>query len=309
MRAVLLALGCIALVLGCGRKADPPTQKGPTANRQPLKRIVPRTVDFCGKRLAIDTTRKVYCRDQGVIQAVTLSGFAKLRLLDVSSSVRLEGVDRLASLPAFRELALYKTEVDISQVARLKHLRQLKLVKAPLVKDLAPLVSLTRLSYLRCSHCAVTDIAFLAKLTGLEALSLSHSPSIKVFKPIGALRQVRFLNLNGTGVSDLSWITGLTKLEKLLLAATKVRNLEPLAGLTGLRELNLASTPVRDLSVLPRLINLDKLNLGANPKLRRLAPLRKMTWLKTLTVTAKVVSARQLARLRKALPRTQVRAR
>lgn len=309
MRTVLLALFCVTLALGCGKKAAPSAENKPAAKKPPLKRIVPRTATFCGKNLVVETTRKIYCRGQGVIQASTLSAFARLQLLDVSSARRLEGVDRLAALPALRELVLFKTEVDVRQVAKLKQLRELKIVKAPYAKDLAPLAGLRQLTYLRCSHCAVTDIAFLTKLPRLEALSLSHSRSITVFKPIGALRQVKFLNLNGTLVSNLSWIVRLTKLERLLLAGTKVKDLRPLAGLTGLRDLNLAGTRVRDLTVLPKLKNLDRLSLQNNPQLRRLAPLRKMTWLRILTVTAKVVSKRQLARLRKALPRTTVRAR
>lgn len=308
MRPLLYALICAGLALGCGKKADPPTPKKTTTKKPPQK-IVPKTVNFCGKSLVIETTEKAYCRDQGVVHASSLRGFRELRLLDVSTSKRLKGLDQLAVLPALRELTVYKTEVDLTQVAKLTRLRELKIIKAPYAKNLDALAGLLGLTYLRCSHCAVAKVAFLAKLTRLKALSLSHSSSIREGKAIGTLGELRFLNLSGTGISDLSWISGLKKLEKLYLAGTKVKNLKPLVGVTALRSLNLASTAIRDISVLPKLKNLDSLNLTGNPRLRRLAPLRKMTWLKTLTVTSKVVSGRRLARLQKALPRTRIRAR
>ncbi len=309
MKHLLPALCCATLALTCGKKNEPTAEKRPATKEQAPPRLVPKTINVCGKRLVIASTQKVYCRGWGAIQASTLSGFAKLRLLDVSSSLRLEGVKHLAALPALRTLTLFRTEVDSAQLATLVQLRELKIIKAPYAKDLTPLAVLTGLTYLRCSHCAVTEVAFLAKMPQLEALSLSHSPSIKSFAPIGGLGKLRFLNLSGTGVSDLSWISGLKKLEKLMLAGTKIKQVKHLAQLTSLRELNLASTRVRDISALPKLKNLDRLNLQGNPQLRRLSPLRKMSWLKTLTVTAKAFSKRQLARLQKALPRTKIRAR
>lgn len=307
MRSLLLALTCATLVVGCSKKADPPSQKSPQTQKQSPERIAPRTVSFCGKGLPLTAT-KAYCRGQGIVKASPLSDLSKLQLLDVSTTKRLDGVGSLAGLSGLRQLVLFQTEVDVRQLAKLTQLKELKIVKAPYAKDLAPLASLRGLTYLRCSHCAVADLAFLGKLTRLRALTLSHSSAIRDFKIIGGLAELRYLNLNGTAVVDLRWIAGLSKLERLSLASTKVRDLRPLAKLASLRELNLSGTRARDLSVLPRLKNLDRLDLRGIPGLRRLAPLRKMTWLRTLTVPAKALSRRQLARLQKALPRTEVRA-
>lgn len=308
MKPLLIVLVGATLVISCTKKSDPSAKKKPQVQQAPQK-TAPKTVTFCGKQLPIETTTKAYCRGQATVQASNLTPLTKLRLLDVSETKRLDALNTLAKLPNLKELSLFKTQVKINHLAQLSQLRELKIIHAPYAKTLSPIIRLKHLTYLRCSHCALSDITFVAKLPRLRALTLSHTPSIQKFQPIGTLKELRYLNLSGTQVADLSWITTLTNLEKLFLASTKIKDLRPLVQLTQLRELTLSSKALRDISALPKLKNLDRLNLRGNPNLRRLTPLHKMAWLKVLTIPAKALTKRQLARLKNALPRTNVRTR
>lgn len=121
-------------------------------------------------------------------------------------------------------------------------------IDAP-VSDITPLARLTQLRNLKLEHTRVTDIGPVADLTQLADLSVCDGP-LSDLTPLSGLRLGR-LFVYRTRVSDLSPLAGMPTLMVLGLVGCPVRDLEVVTTLPALHFVNLRRTPITDLGDLP----------------------------------------------------------
>ena len=137
---------------------------------------------------------------------------------------------------------------DLSPLVGLTRLYSLYL-GANSISDLSPLTGLTNLRGLYLYDNKISDISLLTGLTKLESLNID-SNSIPDLSPLAGLTNLDYLKLGNNPISDLSPLAGLTKLQTLHLLHTSISDLSPLAGLTKLETLYLSNNSISDLSPL-----------------------------------------------------------
>ncbi len=187
------------------------------------------------------------------------------------------------------------------------------------IKDLRPLIPLTRLKILALEHNLIEISAgsvdkniidnFLAKKVdvtfepqGLDAVpvNIPDTGLVTVLrkalnKPSGKLTKGDLESLTGRlfiGVQNIEDLTGLqfaVNITDLSIGSNKVSNLGPLSGLMSLREFRIIDNNVSDLSPLSTLTDLTKLELPSNI-INDLAPLRGLTNLTKLELSDNKIS-------------------
>ena len=188
----------------------------------------------------------------------------------------------LGRLQALESLSLCWTPVrDLAPLLGLTKLQSLDL-RLSLVTDLGPLWGLTSLQTLNLGNIGVSDLEPLRSLTGLRSLNLA-STQVSDLAPLGNLAGLQTLDLGRTGVSDLGPLRGLRDLRSLNLAFTHVSDLAPLLGLMVLQTLDLERTSVMDLGPLQGLVGLRTLNLE-HTGVRDAGPLQNLRELQTLNL-------------------------
>lgn len=152
--------------------------------------------------------------------------------------------------------------LDLSLVARLKHLTHVDLGSWDDLVDITPLESLRQLEEFRVTKAAIDNISVLSRM-----------------------RRLKKLDLSGTHVSDISTLEKLTNLQVLDLAETKVVNLTPLEKLTQLKSLDLTDCNIQSLQPITNLISLQSLYYDTLQR-KHLHPfqLHKLTKLKSLRI-------------------------
>lgn len=140
-------------------------------------------------------------------------------------------------------------------------------------------------------------------------------------KKVGSLYNLRYcrdievLDLGHKGVSDFSYLEFMPKLRFLLLLECNVTDLSIIGNCTSLEVLELASTPIYDFWPLTNLTNLKDLNLSYTPfyygarkfgRFGDVTPLYQMTWLDRLWVTRSLLGDEGRAKMRAALPNTEI---
>lgn len=152
------------------------------------------------------------------------------------------------------------------------------------VKDLTPLLTCdpTEIDGVCVTDRQFSDLSFFSRLIHLEWVNIQRT-SVTDLSHISKFTNLRDLVLSDTRVTDISPLRSLSNLEALSLIRTKIDDLTPLTGLAKLKRIGLAESRVGDLSPLTKLTNLEWLNLRIG------------------TATAK-----EVAMLRKALPRCEI---
>ena len=226
---------------------------------------------------------------QGVRDLTGLESATNLTRL--VSNGNISDLSPLAGLTQLENLKLYNTYnlSDLSPLAGLTQLNHLELTSR-FISDLSPLAGLTQLNHLELSDTSVSDLSPLAGLTQLENLELSNAP-ISDISPLKGLTQLNYLQLSGASVSDISPLEGLNRLTDLLLNGTPVSDLSPLEGLTQLEDLGLFGTSVSDFSPLASLTQLNYLSLDRT-SVSDLSPLEGLTNLRQLGLSGTSVSDR-----------------
>lgn len=123
------------------------------------------------------------------------------------------------------------------------------------------------------------------KLSRLETLGLGSTTTVPDLSAVRELDSLTTLTLDDTPISDISPLADLANLEFIALRRTAVTDLTPLARLPKLRELSISGTRVLDLS-----------------------PLAKTPTLKHLWLSDTQTPAKEVAKLRKTLPRCKIAA-
>ncbi len=229
----------------------------------------------------------------------TLAAMPELRAVRlVGGNVTDAGVAVLLTLPRLTELDVRNcrgvTEKGIEQAGTKKSIRMLKSAERRSTTACWKLVAtMDNLTGLSLDNCTITDLH--AKLGKLPLVDLTIYQCTKVtdkgLEMLASYRELRDLTLSDVGANG----TALAKLphpEKLIsldMAQSRITDAEVahLARLTNLETLNLSQTELTDAAV-------DTLS--------------KLTSLKRLTLTQTKISEAGTARLRKALPKCEVRA-
>lgn len=230
----------------------------------------------------------------------TLAAMPELRAVRlVGGNVTDAGVAVLLTLPRLTELDVRNcrgvTNKGIQQAGTKKSIRMLK-IGGPKIDDsvLELVATMDNLTGLSLDNCAIAD-AGIAKLGRLPLVDLTIYQCTKVtdkgLEVLASYRELCDLTLSDVGANG----TALAKLphpEKLIsldMAQSRITDAEVahLARLTNLETLDLSQTELTDAAV-------DTLS--------------KLTSLKRLTLTQTKISEAGTARLRKALPKCEVRA-
>lgn len=199
-------------------------------------------------------------------------------------------VASLEDLPYFtglRSLSLHHgTGLDLSVLSQLPTLRKLDLSGCTLsTAAMNTIVTLSELTSLNLSGCAVAEIDALIGLQKLETLDLSNN-TVSDLTALSALLALRELNLTNNPITSLSnlkncteletlyagqcaitRIAGLadhTKLKTLVLSGNKITDISALAGCTAIETLDLSGNSISDISVVSGFKKLVDLNVSSN---------------------------------------------
>lgn len=176
--------------------------------------------------------------------------------------------------------------VDMSPIATLTGLHELRVSECNLLANLAPLGALSSFTKLCVGSVFDADLASLAALTNLCDLLVVGGGQIGSLWPLTTLAALTTLHLYSF-VRVRKLPRGLPRMLQHLtiVACTRVRNLGPLAALTGLRSLHMTRCAVYDLSPLMALSALSRLDVADCP-VDDLAPLLAVPHLMDVRLTS-----------------------
>ena len=205
--------------------------------------------------------------------------------LDLPDTVA--SLDDLSYFTGLHSLSLHHgTGLDLSVLSQLPTLRKLDLSGCTLsTAAMNTIVTLSELTSLNLSGCAVAEIDALIGLQKLETLDLSNN-TVSDLTALSALLALRELNLTNNPITSLSnlkncteletlyagqcaitRIAGLadhTKLKTLVLSGNKITDISALAGCTAIETLDLSGNSISDISVVSGFKKLVDLNVSSN---------------------------------------------
>lgn len=177
-------------------------------------------------------------------------------------------VASLEDLPYFtglHSLSLHHgTGLDLSVLSRLPTLRTLDLSGCTLsTAAMNTIVTLSELTSLNLSGCAVAEIDALIGLQKLETLDLSNN-TVSDLTALSALLALRELNLTNNPITSLSNLKNCTELETLYAGQCAITRIAGLADHTKLKTLVLSSNKITDISALASCTAIETLDLSGN---------------------------------------------
>ena len=171
--------------------------------------------------------------------------------------------------------------------------------------DIAPLIYMTDLTYLRLDDNQISDLNPLSGLTNLTFLSLAVN-QISDLSPLSGLTNLTSLSLRDNRISDISPLIGLTHLSLLELAANEISNIDALTGMTNLSLLGLSGNQVSDISILSGLTSISGLILDNN-QVSDLTPLADLENLTILVLMGNpLITDEKVDELKAALPDCEI---
>ncbi len=177
-------------------------------------------------------------------------------------------VASLEDLPYFtglHSLSLHHgTGLDLSVLSRLPTLRTLDLSGCTLsTAAMNTIVTLSELTSLNLSGCAVAEIDALIGLQKLETLDLSNN-TVSDLTALSALLALRELNLTNNPITSLSNLKNCTELETLYAGQCAITRIAGLADHTKLKTLVLSGNKITDISALASCTAIETLDLSGN---------------------------------------------
>lgn len=177
-------------------------------------------------------------------------------------------VASLEDLPYFtglHSLSLHHgTGLDLSVLSRLPTLRTLDLSGCTLsTAVMNTIVTLSELTSLNLSGCAVAEIDALIGLQKLETLDLSNN-TVSDLTALSALLALRELNLTNNPITSLSNLKNCTELETLYAGQCAITRIAGLADHTKLKTLVLSGNKITDISALAGCMAIETLDLSGN---------------------------------------------
>ena len=177
-------------------------------------------------------------------------------------------VASLEDLPYFtglHSLSLHHgTGLDLSVLSQLPTLRKLDLSGCTLsTAVMNTIVTLSELTSLNLSGCAVAEIDALIGLQKLETLDLSNN-TVSDLTALSALLALRELNLTNNPITSLSNLKNCTELETLYAGQCAITRIAGLADHTKLKTLVLSGNKITDISALASCTAIETLDLSGN---------------------------------------------
>ena len=135
----------------------------------------------------------------------------------------------VAELVNLRILAIGGAQVtDITPLANLTSLTELRIGNAPQIIDFTPISGLANLTQLTIADTQISNLTAISSLNNLTELRLWNN-QISDLRPLGGLTNLSSLNLNDNQISDLSPLTSLTNLRVLDLYNNPITDWSPVA--------------------------------------------------------------------------------
>lgn len=223
-------------------------------------------LDFLVKRRMSRDTLSLESLDSLFVSLNDTSSMLSLALLDKQlkkltelDTLNVSGTSQIVSLEPLLKLSGLK-RIDCSHT---------------IINDLTPLRNLTHLEYINCSHTAVETLNPLKYSTKLEVIDISHT-MVNKLNPVVNFIHLKKLFFNHTSIDSMQVLATLEKLKTLEFAASQVRSLEALSGMISLERLDFSETQIDDLSALSALKNIYFLKFEKTP-VKNLQPLKDLS--------------------------------
>ncbi|HMM11520.1 MAG TPA: hypothetical protein PKE03_05445 [Bacteroidales bacterium] len=259
-----------------------------------------------------------------------LSRLDNLRLLDISRT-NVGSLEPLRYTKALQQLNVEHTGIaDLEPLGVLTELNTLQISNTA-VSDLSPLQNLPKLKLIYSDNNHVTTASATAfmrlrpdvllvfnseELTlwwrGLpiawkallaEQGSISQNPGKE---ELHKLLNIRRIDLSiSDHIQDIEPLRRLFNLQELILAGTRITNLNPLESLNNLRLVDLSGTAVYDLTPLRNSFLLEELNI-TRTQVRGLSPLSELKNLRLLLADNSLVTREEVNALREKIPQATV---
>ncbi|MGL4363896.1 MAG: COR domain-containing protein [Bacteroidales bacterium] len=146
--------------------------------------------------------------------------------------------------------------------------------KRNLIKDLAGLEYLKKLTVLYANENKISNLAALENCKELKELSLNDN-QVQDISYLQNLIQLKELKLSYNQVQDISYLQNLTQLQKLYLYHNKIQDISHLQHLTQLQILDISCNQIQNISHLQHLAQLEGLGLWDN-QIQDLRPLKNV---------------------------------
>ena len=177
-------------------------------------------------------------------------------------------VASLEDLPYFtglHSLSLHHgTGLDLSVLSQLPTLRTLDLSGCTLsTAAMNTIVTLSELTSLNLSGCAVAEIDALISLQKLETLDLSNNP-VTSLNNLKNCTELETLYAGQCAITRIAGLADHTKLKTLVLPGNQITDISALAGCTALETLDLSGNSISDISVVSGFKQLVDLNVSSN---------------------------------------------
>ena len=183
-------------------------------------------------------------------------------------------------------VSLDLSNMELTSLKGIEHLTNLESlnVRNNRLDDISQLAGLNRLESLDLRNNLVSDISPIVGLHRLQYLNLYGNSAIRSIKPLASLTGIKKLILGNIPVGEqVNIISALTELEYLNLRNSGLQHTEFLAPLTRLRYLNLYANPdIRSIKAISKLSQLEILILAdipLNGQATLLSNLRKLSYL------------------------------
>ena len=183
----------------------------------------------------------------------------QIKKLTEIDTINISGKSRIVSLDPLIKLSALK-RIDCSHT---------------LINDLTPLRNLTHLQFLNCSHTAVETLDPLKYSTNLEEIEISYT-LVNDLEPVVNFTNLEKLYFNQTSIDSIQPLAVLQKIKTLEFAESQVQTLEPLAELVSLERLDFSNTKIKDVSPIGKLKNIYFLKFEQTP-VENLQPLKDLS--------------------------------
>jgi hypothetical protein len=261
----------------------------------------PELVERLAEKGVENEIRRHLRKPEGELSGEDLRAIRKINL----TGKQIQDLTLVAQMFALRDLNL--SDNKLADVSELEMLTQLEVLRLHFnrLDNLDALSELTRLHQLDVGHNLIADTRAISQLPRLTHLTLRHN-LITDLAPLGKLRRLEFLDLNHNQITDLGPVGELHMLDILRLSGNQIKNLAPLAQLPALEVLYLATNQVTDIRPLGEIAPLQRLDLAGN-QITDVAELAKLKKLYQLNLTGNPVPVSEVEKLRKSLPRCEIK--
>ncbi|MBQ9167683.1 MAG: leucine-rich repeat domain-containing protein [Oscillospiraceae bacterium] len=185
----------------------------------------------------------------------------------------------LALLPYLESLTIHDSDLDLSPITNLTHLKTLDLSGCKPTDDiLASIATFPNLQSLNLSDCELSSISELSGAVQLTYLNLENN-TIRNIQPLSSMTELQELYMPHNALVSLEILSTLTKLQRLDVSYNALTSLSPVGSCSAINWLNASNNSITDTDGVNRLTGLTHLDLSFNnlADISSLAQLVKLT--------------------------------